>query len=115
MKKEQIKIAIIALLQENDELLVKEIATKLNDRYHGGYEQYTNEYILELLQEIQADNGVTGGSLELSAPTQEVAQDPTKSGVLVVPLPWDFYYRLQPWKRYTPKAIRRRAVRRMFY
>ncbi|MED3182034.1 hypothetical protein P4305_18690 [Bacillus thuringiensis] len=115
MKKEQIKIAIIALLQENDELLVKEIATKLNDRYHGGYEKCTNEYVLGLLQEIQAENGVNGGSLELSAPTQEVQQDPTKSGVLVVPLPWDFYYRLKPWKKYTPKAIKRRTIRKMFY
>lgn len=114
MKKEQIKIAIIALLQENEELLVKEIATKLNDRYHGGYAKYTNEYVLELLQEIQSDNGVSGGSLELSAPTQEIAKE-TKVEKVYVPMPYSWYYKLYPWKRYTPKAFKRRQIRKLFY
>lgn len=114
MKKEQIKQAIIALLQENDELLVKEIATKLNDRYQGGHAVYTNEYVLELLKDIQKDRGVKGGSLELSAPTQEIAKE-TKVEKVYVPVPYSWYYKLYPWKRYTPKAIKRRQIRKMLY
>ncbi|MEI5921064.1 hypothetical protein WBU96_28430 [Bacillus albus] len=112
MKKEQLKHSIIALLQENDELLVSEITTKLNTRYHGGYAQYTNEQVLNLLKEIQVESGVQGGSIELTAPTQEVA---TKADVVFVPMPYDLFYKLKPWKRYTPKAIKRRTVRKLFY
>ncbi|EJP81130.1 hypothetical protein [Bacillus cereus] len=112
MKKEQLKHSIIALLQENDELLVSEITTKLNTRYHGGYAQYTNERVLDLLKEIQVESGVQGGSIELTAPTQEVA---TQTDVVFVPMPYDLFYKLKPWKRYTPKAIKRRTVRKLFY
>jgi len=107
MKKEQLKHSIIALLQENDELLVSEITTKLNTRYHGGYAQYTNERVLDLLKEIQVESGVQGGSIELTAPTQP--------DVVFIPMPYDLFYKLKPWKRYTPKAIKRRTVRKLFY
>lgn len=112
MKKEQVKQSIVALLQENDELLVSEIATKLNTRYHGGYVQYTNEYVLDLLKEIQVENGIQGGSIELTASTQEATAQPD---VIFVPMPYDIFYKLKPWKRYTPRAIKRRTVRKLFY
>lgn len=75
MKKEQAKQSIIALLQANDDLLVSEITTKLNRRYYGGHAHYTNEEVLNLLKEIQIENGVKGGSLELStdATTKQAA------------------------------------------
>lgn len=87
MKKERVKQSVAALLQENDELLVSEITTKLNTRYHGG-------------------------SIELTAPMQEAAAQPD---VIFVPMPYDLFYKLKPWKRYTPRAIKRRAVRKIFY
>ncbi|MEN3781693.1 hypothetical protein [Priestia megaterium] len=112
MKKEQIKQSIVALLQENDELLVSEITTKLNTRYRGGYAQYTNEYVLDLLKEIQVENDIHGGSIELTASMQEAAAQPD---VIFVPMPYDLFYKLKPWKRYTPRAIKRRAARKIFY
>ncbi|ABY46778.1 hypothetical protein [Bacillus mycoides] len=106
----QIKQAIIALLQENDSLLVSEITTKLNDRYHGGYAHHTNEEVLDLLKEIQSETGVCNGSLELTAPTKEVAK---QSDVVFVP--YSIYNTMNPLRKYKPKAMKRRAIRKLFY
>ncbi|WP_412036351.1 hypothetical protein [Bacillus pacificus] len=110
MRNEQTKQSIIALLQENDSLLVSEITTKLNDRYHSGYAHYTNEQVLDLLKEIQSSAGVRDGSLELTAPSQKGAKQND-----VVYVPYSVYNAMNPLRKYTPKAIKRRAVRKLFY